>query len=570
MEAWNLLFSVVLLLGACMVTGGVFARFGQSPMLGYLLAGMVCGHGALNLIHNEHEIELISELGVALLLFSLGLEFSIGRLLSLGTRTLLSGALQVILTSVFGTLLALAFGLGLVESVAVGSLISLSSTACVLRVLMERSEVESPQGRNTLAVLLTQDIAVVPLAMLMTFMAHGGTPVDVLMDVGKTILAVAALILALHVSLNIVAVRALGTLTLDRNRELTLVLAVVVGLGSAWLAIRADISPSLGAFVAGMFLGSSPFATQIRADISSLRTVLLTLFFGSAGMVASPTWILHHLPLVLLVTVLIVVGKAVIVWGIFRLAGQPHHIAAATGICLAQIGEFAFVLAAIGRENNIITEQTQMMVVSASIASLFATPLLVSNSLRIGIWLSRLIGAGNPTGTTAAEANSHLPDVVIIGFGPAGRLAAEPFIGRGERVHVIDLNHRGIRDAINLGFHGEIGDASQPDVLAHSHIENAKVIIITIPDHVAAFRILSEIKRISPHTHVTIRSRYQRYTNEFADSGASIVIGDEEEVGAALGRESEAWLRSLDPERSDENELEKTQPIERPIPSPPN
>ncbi|SFI80346.1 cation:proton antiporter [Planctomicrobium piriforme] len=547
METWNLLFNIVLLLGACMVAGGLFARFGQSPMLGYLLAGMFLGGpGSIRVIHSEHEIEAIAELGVALLLFSLGLEFSIARLLSLGNKTLMAGGLQVLLTSIFGTLFCLVFGLPVTEAVAVGSLISLSSTACVLRVLMERSEVDSPQGRNTLAVLLTQDIAVVPLAIMMTFLAHGGTPASIAFDIGKTLLAAGGLIFALHISLNIIAVRALGTLTLDRNRELTLVLAVVVGLGSAWMAIRADISPSLGAFVAGMFLGSSPFATQIRADISSLRTVLLTLFFGAAGMVASPLWIAQHIPLVVFVTTLIVAGKAAIVWGIFRLAGQPHQIAAATGICLAQIGEFAFVLASIGRESGVIQHETHMLVVSVTIASLCATPLLVSNAVRIGCKLSTLIGAtALRPGESASFVEQH-PDIVIIGFGPAGRLAAEPFVGRGERVHVIDLNQRGVAEAQRLGFIAYVGDASQAEVLEHAHVEGAKVIMITIPDHAAALRILEELRRVAPHTHITVRSRYQRFTHEYFDSGASVVIGDEEEVGARLGRESEAWLMILD------------------------
>lgn len=547
MEHWNLLYNVVLLLGACMLSGGLFARFGQSPMLGYLLAGMLLGGpGSLHIIHSEDEIELLAELGVALLLFSLGLEFSLGRLLSLGSRTLASGALQVILTAVFGTILFLGLRLGLVEAVAVGSLISLSSTACVLRVLMERSEMDSLHGRNTLAVLLTQDIAVVPLAMLMTFLAHGGTPADIAMDVGKTLLAAAGLITVLHIALNILAVRLLGALTLDRNRELTLILAVVVGLGSTWLAIRADISPSLGAFVAGMFLGSSAFATQIRSDISSLRTVLLTLFFGSAGMYASPVWIIQNAPLVILVTAIIVVGKAAIIWGIFRVVGQPHHVAAATGICLAQIGEFGFVLANIGRESAIITPETHMLVISTIIASLFTTPLLVANALPIGARLAKLLGAKQQGILHSGDAHDHHPDIVIVGFGPAGRLAAEPFVGRGERVHVIDLNHRGLADAKALGFIGHIGDASSSEVLEHCHVDKAHIIIITIPDHKSAMRILQEIRRLAPHTHITVRSRYQRYTSDFADAGASIVIGDEEEVGIRLGKESEEWLIELD------------------------
>jgi len=545
MESWTLLFDIVLLLGGCILAGGIFARLGQSPMIGYLLAGMLLGGpGSLHVIHTEHTIEQISELGVALLLFSLGLEFSFGRLRSLGVRTLAAGALQVILTTLCAGLLAFPLTHSMNESIAIGAMISLSSTACVLRVLMERAELETPHGRNTLAVLLVQDVAVVPLAILMTMLAQGGSTSEIAMDVGRILLTATGLVLGLYIGLNLIAVKLFGTLTLERNRELTMVLAVVVGLGAACLAAMAKVSPSLGAFIAGMFLGSSKFASQIRADISSLRTVLLTLFFGSAGMMGDPVWFAMHLPVVLGVTALIIAVKAGVVWGILKNLGQPSHVAAATGFCLAQIGEFAFVLGNIGQQNGVLGEETFKLMVSAIIATLFVSPYLVPNALRLGGIVSRLTGGKMMKKTASEQDHVSRPDVLIIGFGPSGQLAGEPFIGRPESVHVVDLSRRCLKKAVEFGFTAHRGDAAQAEILEHVHVASAKVVVITIPDHEGSFRILNEIRQLAPHAHTIVRSRHQRYTLEYQTAGANAVVGDEEEVGAGLGVEITKWLTS--------------------------
>lgn len=358
MDLWIILRDIVVLLGASLLVGGVFSRFGQSPIVGYLLAGMwLGGPGSLHLVRSEHEIEAISELGVALLLFSLGLEFSIERLKKLGAKPLLGGVAQVVLTMLLACVGAMMFGLGAKEAVAFGAMVALSSTAVVLRILMERGEMEMPHGRNSLGVLLTQDMAVVPLALLMTILGGEGAAGDVAWNVGRLLLLAGGLIVGLMVVTRI-AVLALGTLTLHRNRELTVIFAVVTGLGAAWASHSVGISPALGAFVAGMLLGSSAFATQIRADISPLQVVLLTLFFGAAGMVADPIWILRHWYIVALVVGALTIGKLLVIWAVFLAFGQTNRVAAATGLCLAQVGEFAFVLGSIGRASGVISEDT--------------------------------------------------------------------------------------------------------------------------------------------------------------------------------------------------------------------
>lgn len=542
-QIWDLLFEIVILLGASLLLGGVFARLKQSPLVGYLLAGMLLGGpGSFHIVQSEHDIEAIAELGVSLLLFSLGLEFSVARVRSLGGRALGGGVLQVVVTLLFGAGVAMVAGRPVPEAIAVGAMISLSSTAVVLRILMERAEMETAHGRNSLAVLLVQDMAVVPLAILMGLLAGGGNVGDVALNVGRILGMALILIVSLYLLLNKVAVRVLGALTLERNRELTIILSVVTGLGSTLAAHAVGISPALGAFVAGMFLGASPFATQIRADISSLRVLLLTLFFGAAGMVADPLWILRNAPLVIGILLLLTVGKTAVVWGIYRVLGVAAPAAAATGVCLAQIGEFAFVLGKIAKDSGVIGEETHVLMVSVAIVSLFTSPFLVPSAGHLGSLLAgRLSRSGSGAGPVDGHAHAS-PDVVIAGFGPAGQMAALVFVDRPERVLVIDLNRDGIRKAEELGFMGHVGDATQVDVLEHARVATARAVVITVPHHQSAIRILQHVRRLAPSAHCVVRSRYQRHTSNFIDAGAHAVFGDEEQIGLTLGGHLGEWL----------------------------
>jgi CPA2 family monovalent cation:H+ antiporter-2 len=542
-DLWLILRDIVVLLSASLLIGGLFSRLGQSPLVGYLLAGMMLGGpGSIHAVSSESEIEAIAELGVALLLFGLGLEFSLDRLKKLGAKPLLGGALQVVLTILLVLGGGLAFGFAVKESIAFGVMVALSSTAVVLRMLMERGETEMPHGRNSLAVLLTQDIAVVPLALLMTILGGEGTAVGVAGDVGKLLMMTGGLIVGLFV-LNKIAVLALGTLTLHRNRELTVIFAVVAGLGAAWVSHYAGVSPALGAFIAGMLLGSSAFATQIRADISPLRIVLLTLFFGAAGMVADPIWILYNWHVVAVVFILLTVGKLLVIWVIFLGLGQSTRVAAATGLCLAQIGEFAFVLGSIGKANGVVSPDMYALVVSVTIFSFILSAFLVPMAPRFGNRVAQLLQSARQPSDGKAELEKS-PDVVIIGFGPAGEKAARPLIDKGVQVTVIDLNRVGIRRAQQLGFRGELGDATQSVVLEHARLQECKAVVITVPHHESSMTILEHVRKHAPHVHVIVRARHQLNTAAFVAAGANAVAGDEEQVGESLAGHLFDWLNA--------------------------
>ncbi len=545
MDSWSLLLEIVVLLAVSLVFGGVLSRLGQSPLVGYLLAGMMLGGpGSLHVVRAEHDIEAIAELGVALLLFSLGLEFSWQRLKGLGGATLASGAIQVAVTGAVASAVALLFRLGTVEAIGVGAMVSLSSTAAVFRVLIDRGEIDSLHGRNSVGILLVQDMALVPLAILLAVLGEGGTPGEITMVVLEILGLAAGLVVLLYVFLNKIAVRALATLTLERNRELTVLLAVVVGLGSTWAAHAVGLSPALGAFIAGMFLGSSVFATQLRADVASLRVVLLTLFFGAVGMVADPLWILRNFWFVFFVASLLVVGKTLLVWMILRAMGKTNRTAFATGLCLAQVGEFAFVLAKTGKESGIVSETTEMVVVSSAILTLLFTPFLIQFAPRLATWVERRRRQALRD-EEAAGSVERMPHVVIVGFGPSGQAVGRALSGTGTPVLVLDLNSAAGKQANLMGFMSQVGDAMQLDVLEHAHLRAAKMVVITLPAHRAALAVLEHVRALAPHAPVIVRTRHQVHWSEFEAAGADVVVGDEEEVGRSLAAKAIVQMAAL-------------------------
>lgn len=534
MESWLFTLDIVVLLSACLFLGGVFSRFGQSPIVGYLLAGTILGGASgTALIHSEQGIEDIAELGVALLLFSLGLEFSWARIRKFGSRAIFVGLLQVVITALTATSLGYLFGCSIVEAIAIGAMVCLSSTACVLRILSDRRDLDSVHGRSAISVLLLQDIAVVPLAILMTVLSGGQGESGVLVGVGKIILSAGALIVSLYIVINKAAVLALGRMTLERNRELAVLLAVVAALGSTWAAHQFGLSPALGAFVAGMFLGGTSFATQIRADISSLRVIFLTLFFGAAGMVADPFWIVSNLPLVLSVTVALILIKTGLIWAIMLGFGFTHSSAVATGLTLSQVGEFAFVLGSIGKRGGVVSDEIYMLIVSCTILSLFVTPNLIAAAPRIGLFFERKLRQ-NYQRASISQEKKIAPEILLIGFGPTGKAIANSLLPIREKVLVLDLNRDLVNEASELGFPVMLGDALQLDVLDHVGIATVQLVVITIPARFATLTLLQHIRRLAPEALTFVRSRYQIDKPDFEAAGATLVVGDEEEVGSKL------------------------------------
>jgi CPA2 family monovalent cation:H+ antiporter-2 len=508
MAAWSILLDLLVLLTAATVLGAICQRLRQNAIVGYLLAGMIIGPNVLHWVSAEAEVALLAELGVAMLLFTIGLEFSWTRLRRLGPVALISGLAQVMVTMIVAGAAAMALGADVKAAAAIGAMIALSSTAVVLELLLERVELDTMHGRGALGVLLLQDIAMVPLVLLVEILGGEGTAWQRMMM---------------------------------RNRQLPILLATVTALGSAWAAHAVNISPALGAFVAGMLLAGSPFAVQVRADVVSLRTLLVTLFFGAVGMYARPIWMISHWWWVLALVAAITIGKALIVHLLMWRLGRRHDQALATGLCLAQVGEFSFVLASVALSRAVIGEEAFLLLISATIVTLVLTPYLVAAAPWLGRRVQALLArrpSPAPAASSSEQENEEAPPpVLIVGFGPAGQAVAEMLAGRRTAVHVIDLNPRTARLAERHEFIAHVGDASQAEVLDHAAVRTAVAVVITLPAPQTVLNVIGQVRALGSPARIIVRARYHITTGELVRAGADVVVDEEEQVGRRLAAE---------------------------------
>jgi len=541
MDFWSTLQDVVTLLAAALVLGVVFERLKQSAILGYLLAGTLLGPGALNLIHNSSALSPLADLGVALLLFTIGLEFSWNRLRQLGALAIRGGSLQVILTAGLAMIAARACGLGLRPALAIGAMIATSSTASVLRMLVERAEMDSVHGRMSLGILLLQDIAIVPLVLLVTTLGQPGPAGRVLLNLGQAAALAGLFAVGLYLVSNFLLPRLLHATATSRNRELPILLAIATCLAAAWAAHALDLSPALGAFGAGMLLAESPYATQLRADVGALKTLFVTLFFASIGTLTDLRWIAAHGLSVAGLVAAIVLGKTLVIWLVALRFKSTHRHALATGICLAQVGEFAFVLAQIAWSSNLIAGDTFRLMVSATVATLLLTPYLVTIAPEFSRRVERRL-----TGLNLASLETTIPPavrdklrghVIVIGFGPAGQGVIEALAGSGIPVLLVELNPRTVALARQAGIQAEVGDATQEEILRHFEVTSARAVVVTVPDHRTAALMIRLVKGLVPHLPVIVRARYHAYAEELRAAGAHVLVDEEQEIGHRLGLE---------------------------------
>ena len=531
MDLWFFIMELVMLLGSAFLLGALAQRLRQSPIIGYLLAGTIVGP----LLFNAQAVNQTAELGVALLLFSIGLEFSFARLRQMGSIAFGGGAIQVGGTLLIITLV-LAVPRGLPEALTIGAVIALSSTAVVMRVLVDRAEIDSVRGRTCLGILLLQDIAIVPLVLMVGLFSPAAAGTGLGLHLIKITAGVAGLFVGFYLLCFHVIPLLLSVKGVFASRELTVLMSVAVGLGAAWSAHTIGVSPALGAFVAGMLLGESPYATQIRADIGALRTMMVTLFFASIGMLAKPHWFLFNAHWVLAAAAMIFVLKTAIIFAVCHLFGLDRRHALATGISLGQIGEFSFVLAATARSGGVLDPYAFDLAVSTIIVLMFAAPYMVSLAFPLADRLMLLFAKRPPLAeaqhpATDGGAGGH---ALVVGFGPAGRQVVSALMERQLQSVVIDINPQSRLTAQHMGVDLHLGDAGQLDVLMHAGLSSACIAVVTLPDPIAAIRVVQLLRRERPRLMIAARCRYNRHLPEFENAGVDIIVDEETLMGQVL------------------------------------
>ena len=517
----------------------VFHKFRLPSIAGFLVAGALIGPHGLNLISDIGTVQVLAEIGVVLLLFTIGIEFSLARLASMRRLMFLAAPLQVGGVLLIAWLGATLVGLSWRQGLFWGFLFSLSSTAIVLKTLSERGDSDSIHGRATIGILVFQDLAVVPMMLLTPILASqsDGGGLSILLTLGKSILVIVLVIAAAWY----LVPKLLEHIVRSRSRELFLLTIIVLCLGIAWLTSLGGLSLALGAFIAGLVI-SAEYSHQAMAEVLPFRDSFNSLFFVSVGILMD--WrVLFEYPLPvagLLVTVLLV--KFAAGAGAVLLAEVPPRSALMVGIALAQVGEFSFLLAQQGQESGFLQRDPYQIFLAVSVLSMIATPFLMQWSpnlarraeawQRLRHWL--------PSRTTAHVLHAEGKQirmkghVIIVGYGLNGRNLAR-VLGDTEIPYLaLDLDGDIVSREASHGMPVYYGDATNPNVLRHMKIEDAKVLVVAISDPFITRRAVQVAKGLNPKLHVVVRTRYLRELEELHQLGADDVVPEEFETSIEI------------------------------------
>jgi CPA2 family monovalent cation:H+ antiporter-2 len=504
------------------------------PIAGFLLAGVLIGPNALGIVRDQELVDILAEVGVILLLFTIGLEFSLEKLARIGRAILVGGGLQVAITVglVAGALLA--FGASWQAGVYTGCLVALSSTAIVLGLLGERDETDTPTGQLALAILIFQDLAIVAMVLLVPILAGEGSTVgEVLWVLGKAGLLIAAVL----VFARRVVPWILEHIAHTRRQELFLLTVVAICFGTAAVSSLAGVSLALGAFLAGLVVSESHYSDHALSEILPLRTVFNAVFFVSVGMLLDLGFLVANPLLVLAAAAVVITLKVVITTGSVLVLGYPIRIAAATGLALAQIGEFSFVLERAGRAAGLspggLGEAGAQTFIATTVLLMILIPLQMQLASGFGAFLMRtpLRRLGAPAEQPGTEETEHLEDhVIIVGYGPAGRRLVQVLQDRGIPFVVIEMNPASIEEMRRQGVRTLYGDASRTHILEAAGIEEAKVCVVVINDPSVSPLIIQRARYLNPTLQIIARTRYLASIEELHESGADIVVPEEMET----------------------------------------
>jgi CPA2 family monovalent cation:H+ antiporter-2 len=515
-------------------------RLRIAPVVGYLVAGALAGPGAFGLVRETALVEQAAEVGVILLLFTIGLEFRLERLLRVLRQVVLGGGLQAASTALLTLGVLAALGVPLQVALYTGLLVALSSTAVVLRVLSDRGEVDGPSGSAALAVLVFQDLAAVGFILLLPFLAgpveEGGR---LALALGETVLIVAAVLFAARRLVPWLLERIAQT----RSQELFLLTVVTLCFGTAWLLQLGGVSLALGAFLAGLMVSESRYGLHAFSQMLPLRTVFSALFFISVGMLLDPAYLLDHPLLVPGVTLAVLVGKALLAGLAVRATGTPVRTAVAAGLSLAQIGEFSFVVERAGAQLGLTPAGLglpgQQLFLAVSVLLMALTPALVALGPVLGLRLERTrsrtgpLGA-DPVGEGADEKAGVADHTVVVGFGPGGQRVCRSLRSAGVPVLVVELNPVLVRQAEEEGFPVLVGDAVRSPVLEECHLERARMLVVVIGDRVAALQITQTAHMLAPALTILVRTRFLADVDRLHQAGAGWVVPEELETAVRL------------------------------------
>jgi CPA2 family monovalent cation:H+ antiporter-2 len=514
------------------------ARVRVPPIVAFIIAGMVAGPAGIGIVKTQEEVNVLADLGIVLLLFTVGLEFSLSEIQRIWKAVVFGGTLQIVGTAALLMLLMfLTAQASWRVSLFIGLFVALSSTAIVLRELSSRNQLDAPHGRLMVGVLLFQDLAIVGLLLLVPILS-GRTALS---GVPMVLLRAAAAIGAVAVVSRLVLPILFRLVAQSGRREAFPLAVLLASIGTAWVSSLLGISMALGAFLGGLILAEGEFSHQAHAEIRPLRDILAGLFFISLGMLADFNTIVALLPVVVGVTVVLIVVKAVAAAGALWSVSTPLRIAVTAGVGLAQVGEFSFILGRSGLDVGLLSSREWQILLAASIATMIATPALVAVAPRLGTWLAEK--TKRAVEETEGAAHANLKDhVVILGFGVGGRLLGRALRQLAVPYVILDMNGATVRQMRAEGESIFFGDATNEDALRGAGVAHARAVVAVLSDPYASARAVSALRSLNATVPIIVRARYRLEAESLQNVGATVAVAEELEASLEVVAQTFARL----------------------------
>jgi len=520
----RLFYDLLIILGLSVISVYVCNRIKIPPIVGFLITGVVAGPSGLGLVFSIHDVEILGEVGVILLLFTIGIEFSFSKLMRIKKNILIGGTLQVVLTIGIFFLLAYQFGYNSSEAVFIGFLAALSSTAIILNILQKQGTMDSPEGKVTLSVLIFQDLAIVPM-MIFTPIIAGHAE-----NLGESILWLSLKVVVLMI-LVIVLTRwampfIMHQIARTRVRELFLISVLLLCSGIVLITYQAGLSLALGAFLAGLIISESEYNHQALGNIIPFKDIFSSFFFVSIGMMLDLSFLIIHILPIFIIVLLILVIKVITGSIATIVLKYPIRVAIMVGFALFQIGEFSLILSKTGMQYGLMNDFDYQIFLASAILMMAVTPFVMKLGRPVGDYFKKMkqIQFLSKDITKTDDSKRFKDHIIVIGYGLVGKnivyaakLANIPYV-------IIEMNPDTVRNEKAKGESIFYGDATNEEVMLHAGAEKARTIVIAISDPTWERSITKMIKEINPNTFLIVRTRYINETAPLMELGADVVV----------------------------------------------
>jgi CPA2 family monovalent cation:H+ antiporter-2 len=531
MNSVEFLKTFAIILGTSTVIVYVLHKMKMPSVIGFLISGLVIGPFGIGLVRNIELVELFAQIGIILLLFVLGIELSPTKLFEMRRFLLFAGWLQVFLTIVLSTTFASIF-LNLGQALLTGMLISLSSTAIVLKHLSDKGEVDTPHGRITIGILIFQDLFAILMVGLLPSLSSGKIQFNLLLE--KIFISLVVISLAIWSSRKFIP-WLLFQIVKSRIRDLFIVSVLFLCFSVALLISEIGFSLALGAFIAGLLISESEYAHQVTADVIPFRESFMAIFFISIGMLFDTKFFIDNFVLIILTSIAVIFLKVIASFLSIRLAGGNTRVSLISALALAQISEFSFVLLSIAQQYNIVNQTFFNFFISTSIITMLFSPIILLNTHKIAEKIPIKFPQTAKTKTNEFERTTKLDShVVIVGFGINGRNVAKILKDLNIPYVILELNPITVKEMKKQGEPIFLGDATSVDVLKIAGVDKAKLIVIAISDPISTRRIVTLARRINPDIYIIVRTRYVSEIEELKKLGADEVIPEEFETSIQI------------------------------------